>query len=294
MTHATDSNPTDSKQAKLFASDKKGPRRRLEHLADLQEGVDKFDMVPRCLSRAYFDGKFPEAKYKLLRVMMSHGEYFRVKRKYLEGIFAKKSLAKYLPQLISEGYIEVESVQLKRGAPENVYHVCSICDWLIYRQNEYGSLGNRFRGDDDKDTNPSSSCSLPAPEIPIETKEEKPCHNDDADLIQASISPKSTPKNESASSLGKRVPSPVKYAMQYAKSMEFLYSKDKKGRYDWEITNPAAEKFIRDHGKEAVLVLLNWAQEQTEMHGRVKVREDMFDFVWARFEEDQHTWRIDV
>ena len=284
MTHATDSNPTDSKQAKLFASDKKCPRRRLEHLADLQEGVDKFDMVPRCLSRAYFDGKFPEAKYKLLRVMMSHGEYFRVKRKYLEGIFAKKSLAKYLPQLISEGYIEVESVQLKRGAPENVYHVCSICDWLIYRQNEYGSLGNRFRGDDDKDTNPSSSCSLPAPEIPIETKEEKPCHNDDADLIQASISPKSTPKNESASSLGKRVPSPVKYAMQYAKSMEFLYSKSRNGGYDWELANEEAEKFIREHGKESAQVLKNWALSYVNFHDRVKIQPSMFEHLWTDFQ----------
>ena len=289
------SNPTGDQQAKLSASNKKAPRRRLEHLADLQEGVDKFDMVPRCLSRAYFDGKFPEAKYKLLRVMMSHGEYFRVKRKYLEGIFAKKSLAKYLPELISEGYLEVESLQLKRGAPENVYHVRSICDWLIYRQIEYGSLGNGFRGDDDKDTNPSSSCSLPVPAIPIETKTEKPDQSGGVPASpQASITAKIAVK-KAAPPLGKGVALDMGQVVQFVKSMEFGYKLGKKGNYDWEVANEAAERFILERGSAACSILLDWAVAYPGFQrGCVKVDKNMFDRLWAIFEKDQHTWSIDV
>jgi hypothetical protein len=198
-----------------------------------------------------------------------------------------------MQKLVDWGCIEVESKQDARGGYINLHHTLPLEAWEVLRTiDDIRNSGLRKCGDLINTSFPDSvPDSKTAPKS--QNKTEKPCHNDDADLIQASISPMSLGK-KSASSLGKRVPSARKYAMQYAKSMEFLYSKDRKGGYDWEITNPAAEKFIRDHGKEAAQVLLNWAQEQAELHGRVKVRPDMFDFVWARFEEDQHTWSIDV
>jgi len=112
----------------------KNPYRRLDHLSDLQEGVDKFDMVPRCLTRAYLSGKFPESKFRLLLCMLSHGNYFWVKRAYLEGIFCHKTLTKYLSELESEGYLTVEVLTAKRGGVMKVYHVRPITDWKVYCQ----------------------------------------------------------------------------------------------------------------------------------------------------------------
>ena len=262
----------------------KAPRRRLEHLADLQEGVDKFDMVPRCLSRAYFEGQFPEAKYKLLRIMMSHGEYFRVKRKYLEGIFAKKSLCKYLPELISEGYLEREELVLKSGGYENVYHVRSISDWLVYRQSVDGFLSDGRQGNDHKDTNPSSSSSTDS-NPQSESKTENPCHNGGVDLIRTSITPTSEPK-KSTPPLGKGVPSVAEEGFLYAESMAFLYSKRKNGGYDYAIANKEAEKFLQEFGKKSAQVLLNWAQETREIHDRVRVEPGMFKVLWGCFLHD--------
>jgi hypothetical protein len=288
MIQPTDSKPAQSKQDKIFASEKKGPRRRLEHLADLQEGVDKFDMVPRCLSRAYFDKKIPEPKYKLLRIMMSHGEYFRVKRNYLEGKLSKDSLTKYLPQLVSEGYLECEIVASTHGGYENIYHVRSLYDWPLYRQSVDRLPVDGRPTVDHKDTNPSSSCSLPAPEILTETKAEKPCHNGGVDLTQASITPTIAVK-KAAPPLGKGVALDLGQVVQFVKSMEFAYKLGKKGNYDWEVANEAAERFILERGNAACSILLDWAVAYTGFQkGCVKVNKNMFDRLWAIFEEDQH------
>ena len=259
----------------------KAPRRRLEHLADLQEGVDKFDMVPRCLSRAYFDKKIPEPKYRLLRMMMSHGEYFRVKRTYLEERMSKASLAKYLPQLISEGYLECESIASTRGGYENTYHVRSLYDWPLHRQSVDGSPIDGRLVNDHKDTNPSSSSTDSNSQS--ESKTENPCHNDDVDLIRTAITPMSEPKKKSTSSLGKGVPSPIKQSVLYAQSMEFLYSKRRNGSYDWDVANTAAEAFIRSHDINAAELLRNWATSSRGYHGLLKVRSDMFEYLWGEF-----------
>lgn len=268
------SNPTANNQAQ------KAPRRRLEHLADLQEGADKFDMVPRCLSRAYFDKKIPEPKYRLLRMMMSHGEYFRVKRTYLEERMSKASLAKYLPQLISEGYLECESIASTRGGYENTYHVRSLYDWPLYRQSVDGSPIDGRLVNDHKDTNPSSSSTDSNPQS--ESKTENPCHNGGVDLIHTAITPTSEPK-KSTPPLGKGVPSPAEEGFLYAESMAFLYSKRKNGGYDYAIANREAEKFLREFGKKSAQVLLNWAQGTREIHDRVRVEPGMFKVLWGCF-----------
>ena len=261
----------------------KAPRRRLEHLADLQEGVDKFDMVPRCLSRAYFEGQFPEAKYKLLRIMMSHGEYFRVKRKYLEGIFAKKSLCKYLPELISEGYLEREELVLKSGGYENVYHVRSISDWLVYRQSVDGFLSDGRQGNDHKDTNPSSSSSTDS-NPQSETKTENPCHNGGVDLIRTSITPSDHVKKENSPPLvnGGQV-------VSFVKAMAFTYKVGRLGNYDWEIANEAAERFISERGLAACSILKSWATSKSDFDRKcVKVGANMFDRLWTAMEAENN------
>lgn len=130
---------------------------------------------------------------------------------------------------------------------------------------------------------PSSSPKIPNPQS--ETKTENPCHNDDVDLIRTAITPTSEPKKKSSSSLGKGV-SPVKEAVLYAQSMEFLYSKRKNDSYDWEVANTAAEMFLREFGKKSAQVLLNWAQGAREIHDRVRVQPNMFKTLWADFLRD--------
>ena len=262
----------------------KAPRRRLEHLADLQEGVDKFDMVPRCLSRAYFEGQFPEAKYKLLRIMMSHGEYFRVKRKYLEGIFAKKSLCKYLPELISEGYLEREELVLKSGGYENVYHVRSISDWLVYRQSVDGFLSDGRQGNDHKDTNPSSSSSTDS-NSQSESKTENPYHSGGGLASpQTSITPSEPAKKEN--------PPPLVnggHIVGFVKAMAFTYKVGRLGNYDWEIANEAAERFISERGLAACSILKSWATSKSDFDRKcIKVGANMFERLWTAMEAENN------
>ena len=128
MTHATDSNPADSKQAKNH------PRRRLDQLTDLSDGFDQWDMIPRKLTRAFIDKKFDDRKFRLLLCMMSHSGGFHVKRKYLEERFKDDVLKRFLSELQLEGYIRCESVPTQRGGYMNLYHVRPLSDWELYRQ----------------------------------------------------------------------------------------------------------------------------------------------------------------
>lgn len=270
-------------------------RRRLEHLADLQEGVDKFDMVPRCLSRAYFENKFPEAKYKLLRVMMSHGEYFRVKRKYLNGIFSSKTLLKYLPELISEGYLDCETLDCKTGGVMNVYHVRPITDWLVYRQTVDASQGNDRQtvdaslGKHYKDTKYPSIDPATAPMKPNDTdpkKRKTPSQRDDV-FNSTCIGGKNSAADKKTSSHaeGKDSSYPSGEAVRYALSMEFLYSKRKVGSYDWKTANEAAQIFLDEFGYDSAALMRRWAESFTDIHGRVKVKERLFNWLWDQFEK---------
>ena len=110
-------------------------KRRLDHLQDIADGKDQFDMVPRKLSRAYIEGRFPEAKYRLLLCFMSHSKSFHVKRSYLESHFSTHTLSRYIPELENEGYIQAESIQLCNGGKAKFYHVRGLEHWDLYRQN---------------------------------------------------------------------------------------------------------------------------------------------------------------
>lgn len=274
----TTSNPAANNQAQ------KAPRRRLEHLADLQEGADKFDMVPRCLSRAYFDKKIPEPKYRLLRMMMSHGEYFRVKRTYLEERMSKASLAKYLPQLISEGYLECESIASTRGGYENTYHVRSLYDWPLYRQSVDGSPIDGRLVNDHKDTNPSSSSSTDS-NPQSESKTENPCHSGGGLASpQASITPSEHVKKENPPPLvnGGQV-------VSFVKAMAFTYKVGRLGNYDWEIANEAAERFISERGLAACSILKSWATSKSDFDRKcVKVGANMFERLWTAMEAENN------
>jgi len=301
MTHATDINHTDSKQAN------NNPRRKLEHLTDLADGFDQWDMIPRRLSRAYIDGKFPESKFRLLLCMMSHSGGFHIKRAYLEKRFSDKTLAKYCKELALEGYIRLESLPAVRGGVMNLYHVQPLSCWAIYAQFDdpslsgvrpsvEPSLSGASPSGDHKDTNPSSSsCSLPAPAIPIETKTEKPDQSGGVPASpQASITAKIAVK-KAAPPLGKGVALDMGQVVQFVKSMEFGYKLGKKGNYDWEVANEAAERFILERGSAACSILLDWAVAYPGFQrGCVKVDKNMFERLWAIFEKDQHTWSIDV
>jgi len=261
----------------------KAPRRRLEHLADLQEGVDKFDMVPRCLSRAYFDKKIPEPKYRLLRMMMSHGEYFRVKRTYLEERMSKASLAKYLPQLISEGYLECESIASTRGGYENTYHVRSLYDWPLHRQSVDGSPIDGRLVNDHKDTNPSSSSTDSNSQS--ESKTENPCHSGGGLASpQASITPSEPAKKEN--------PPPLVnggHIVGFVKAMAFTYKVGRLGNYDWEIANEAAERFISERGLAACSILKSWATSKSDFDRKcIKVGANMFERLWTAMEAENN------
>lgn len=120
--------PSSSKQ------EKKSPRRRLDHLADLADGFDQWDMIPRRLTRAFIDNKFPVAKFRLLLCMMSHGEGFHVKRSYLEKRFGDDTIKKYSAELELEGCIRIEALPSARGGVVNLYHVQPLRLWKLYDQ----------------------------------------------------------------------------------------------------------------------------------------------------------------
>jgi hypothetical protein len=298
MTHATDSNPTESKQAKNH------PRRRLDHLTDLSDGFDQWDMIPRRLSRAYIDGKFPESKFRLLLCMMSHSGGFHIKRAYLEKRFSPNTLSKYGKELVLEGYVRTESLPCSRGGKISLYHVQPLSLWRLYAQVD-DPIVSEVRPivdpiveyptakKDHKDLNLKDSI-LKNENPQSETKTQKPCHSGGVDFTQASITPTIAVK-KAAPPLGKGVALDLSQVVQFVKSMEFAYKVGKKGNYDWEVANKAAERFILESGSAACSILFDWAVAYPGFQkGCVKVNNNMFDRLWAIFEEDQHTWSIDV
>ena len=146
----------DQSQAQSEKSYTKNPRRRLEHMADLADGGDQFDMVPRRLSRAYIDGEFPESKFRLLLCMMSHSANWHIRREYLEKRFSNKTLTKYLTELEVEGYIQAEVLPGKHGGVIKLYHVRSIDYWELYRQPADPSLSLDRQN---ADPSPSTGCA---------------------------------------------------------------------------------------------------------------------------------------
>lgn len=108
--------------------------RHLDHLPDMQEG-EKFTMVPRCLAMAWLnkDSRMPDAKFRLLFCLMSHGTGFKVKRAYLTKRFHPNTVDKYMKELEAEGYIRVEKAKRPDGGYENWHHVNSISEWDIKR-----------------------------------------------------------------------------------------------------------------------------------------------------------------
>lgn len=111
----------------------KNTTRRLDYMADCTNG-HSFTMVPDKLMAAYLSGEMPEPKFKLICLMIHHAKSFQIWRSTLERTVSNNSLKKYLPQIIEEGYVEVESIPTGRGgAVKNVYHVRSLEHWAVYR-----------------------------------------------------------------------------------------------------------------------------------------------------------------
>ena len=107
--------------------------RRLDYIDDCMNGTS-FDIIPSLLSKAYLAGEMPEPKFKLILLCMHHSSKFQIWRTTLEKTVSKASLKKYLPELIDEGYIEIEAIPTGRGgAVKNVYHVRSVEHWAVYR-----------------------------------------------------------------------------------------------------------------------------------------------------------------
>lgn len=108
--------------------------RRLDYVADCTNG-NRFTMVPDKLMTAWLDGRMPEPKFKLICLMLHHAKTFQIWRSTLEKTVSNNSLKKYLPQIIDEGYVEVESIRTGRGgAIKNVYHVRALEYWEVYRE----------------------------------------------------------------------------------------------------------------------------------------------------------------
>jgi hypothetical protein len=77
--------------------------------------------------------------------MIHHSKKFQIWRTTLEKTVSKASLKKYLPELIDDGYIEVEEVPTGNGGSvKKIYHVRSLAHWAIYDDNAKlnGSLVN--------------------------------------------------------------------------------------------------------------------------------------------------------
>jgi hypothetical protein len=96
--------------------------------------MENFDQIPERLSRAFIDGDFPVAKFRLLLCMMTNDENFHISRAYLKKRFDNSTLCKYIEELIDEGYIEVEAVSRPTGGTMKIYHVRSTRYWALYRQ----------------------------------------------------------------------------------------------------------------------------------------------------------------
>ncbi len=124
----TDSNET------LAGQGKRDNRRSLDHLADLQDGKDGFTMIPDRLMQLWHDNKLPDAKFKIICHMLRHATTFKIKTQYLRNRISPKTLKKYLPEIIQDGYVRLEKAKSKCGSVENIYHTNPLGDWIIYKE----------------------------------------------------------------------------------------------------------------------------------------------------------------
>jgi len=265
--------PSSQSQAQSEKSSSKKPRRRLDHMRDLADGFDRFDMVPRKLSRAYIDGKFPESKFRLLLCMLSHSDGFHVKRAYLEERFGHSTLVKYLKELQVEGYIEVESVPMPTGGTMKLYHVRSAEDWDLYRQPAdppvnggpvNGGPANRGLKDpkvkkESKNQNNNDDGIPPSSEMTDEKSDEIPSSH-----VRDKVVIVSKPENLRPSDYVNMIADKIKSAQK------------RPGKPTWipkiELANQEAAKFIAVHGHEKM-------QEVCEFilhNGRISIAESMF------------------
>lgn len=104
--------------------------RHLDHLLDITDGTP-FTAIPQKVMRAYHDGLIPESKFKLLTMMLSHSDKFKIKRSYLVGRFSPNTLKRYLKELEDEGYIRREKVECATGGHEMIYHTNRVNLWKI-------------------------------------------------------------------------------------------------------------------------------------------------------------------
>lgn len=266
---SANTNPPDESQAQSGKStNNKKPRRRLDHMRDLADGVDQFDMVPRKLSRAYIDGKFPESKYRLLLCMMSHSDGFHVKREYLEKRFGQSTLVKYLKELQVEGYIAVESLVMPTGGTMKLYHVRSLEHWDLYRHPVDPPVnGGPVNGG-------PVSRGLKDPKCKKESKETKP--SDDEGSRGSEEKPSSSFVRDHSSLITEKPENlrPSDYVNLIGPKIKS--AKIKGGKVVWipkiGVANKAAAAFIQDHGIEMMDVVCSFILER----GHVSVCETMF------------------
>lgn len=104
--------------------------RHLDHLIDIQNGTP-FTAIPNSLMKAFIDGFIPESKFKLISIMLTHSDNFKIRRAYLENRFSKHTLKKYLGELEQDGYIRRDKAAMPNGATEIIYHTNRIALWKI-------------------------------------------------------------------------------------------------------------------------------------------------------------------
>ena len=102
--------------------------RHLDHLADIQDG-QPFAMIPQRLLDLWINKKFPDSKFRLLCCFLTNSANFHCRRSYLENRFDSGTLKKYLPELITDGFLRVDERKRERGGTEKIYHVNSLYDW---------------------------------------------------------------------------------------------------------------------------------------------------------------------
>lgn len=304
MSEAVSNNLAQNDQEQTAQSVKKGPqvRRRLDHLTDLSDGHDQWDMIPRRLSRAYIDGKFPESKFRLLLCMMSHSGGFHIRREYLENRFSPKTVIKYLKELEVEGYIKPERVPCPTGGTMCIYNVRSLKDWDLYNKNDDTSPGKSSLGKDSlrkghKDPNGEKKSKVTKPSGGAPSEPTKPKGNppplESANASADEIDEKAANQPpEKGTRVGKRKASRAQFKApekQRGKQSPSDYidaiaskikgSKRKPDGSIWvpkiEIANQAARKFITAHGHDAMEEVCRFIIE----FGRIAICDDMFDDV---------------
>jgi hypothetical protein len=118
--------PTNTNQYKSVPKKIKRDARRVEHQSSLlTTNIDNYAMIPNKLMDEMLNPnnkRITQKYYIILGVFLRQSPEFHIKSSYLRARFDQRTLSKYIPMLIEDGWITRETKKTSAGSDYHVYH----------------------------------------------------------------------------------------------------------------------------------------------------------------------------